>query len=47
MLIPDKLKKGDTVLVVSASNSILDKDSKYIEKSKIMLESVRTKCRIF
>lgn len=47
MLIPNKLNKGDTVLVVSASNSILEKDREYIEKSKNMLEAVRFKGRIF
>lgn len=40
MLIPNKLQKGDKVLVVSASNSILEKDNEYIEKSKEMLEAV-------
>lgn len=40
MLIPNKLKRGDKVLVVSASNSILEKDKEYIEKSKKMLENI-------
>ena len=38
MLIPNKLKQGDKVLVVSASNSLLEKDKEYIEKSKKMIE---------
>ena len=43
MLIPNKLKQGDKVLVVSASNSLLEKDKEYIEKSKKMLENVGLK----
>jgi len=38
MIIPDKLVKGDTVLVVAPSDSIEEKDKEYIEKSKQMLE---------
>ena len=44
MLIPEKLRKGDTVAIVAPSSQILEKDNEYIEKSKKMLESVRTKC---
>lgn len=44
MLIPEKLRKGDTVAIVAPSSPILEKDNEYIEKSKKMLESVRTKC---
>lgn len=40
MIIPNKLNKGDNVLVVPASNSILEKDREYIEKSKKMLEDL-------
>jgi len=40
MIIPNKLNKGDSVLVVPASNSILEKDKEYIEKSKKMLEDL-------
>lgn len=40
MIIPSKLEKGDCCLVVSLSNSLLEKDKPYIEKSKAMLESV-------
>lgn len=43
MLIPEKLKKGDTVVVISPSSPILEKDKEYIEESKIMLESVGLK----
>ena len=44
MLIPEKLRRGDTVAVISPSSPILEKDSTYIEESKKMLESVRIKC---
>lgn len=44
MLIPEKLKRGDTVVIIAPSSPILDKDNEYIEKSKKMLESVRIKC---
>ena len=47
MLIPSKLNRGDKVLVVPASNSILEKDKEYIEKSKKMLEDVRVSSRVF
>lgn len=40
MIIPSKLKKGDTVIIVSVSNGLLEKDKEYIEKSKKMLEDV-------
>lgn len=40
MIIPNKLKKGDTVLVVEASASIEEKDKEYIEKSTKMLEDL-------
>lgn len=40
MIIPDKLKSGDKILVVSASNSLVEKDREYIEKSKQMLEKI-------
>ena len=40
MIIPNKLKKGDTVLVVEASSSIEEKDKEYIEKSTKMLEDL-------
>lgn len=40
MIIPEKLKKGDCVLVIAPSNSIEEKDKEYIEKSKKMLEAV-------
>lgn len=40
MIIPEKLQKGDTVLVVSASNSILEKDKEYIDKSTKMLNNL-------
>ena len=42
MFIPEKLRKGDTVVIVSPNSPILEKE--YIEKSKSMLESVRIKC---
>ena len=44
MFVPEKLKAGDTVVVVSPNSTILEKDREYIEKSKKMLESVRIKC---
>lgn len=40
MIRPAKLQKGDTVLVVSVSNSILEKDKEYIDKSTKMLENL-------
>ena len=44
MFIPEKLRRGDTVVIVSPNSPILEKDKEYIEKSKSMLESVRIKC---
>ena len=44
MLIPEKLRKGDTVVIIAPSSPILEKDNIYIEESKKMLESVRIKC---
>ena len=44
MLVPEKLKRGDTIVVVSPNSTILEKDKEYIEESKRMLESVRIKC---
>ena len=44
MLIPDRLRKGDTIAVVAPSSPVLDKDLEYIEASKKMLESVRFEC---
>lgn len=46
MLVPENLKKGDTVVVISPSSPISEKDKEYIEDSKRMLESVRIKCRV-
>ena len=46
MLVPQKLKKGDTVVVIAPSSPILEKDKEYIEESKKMLESVRIKCGV-
>ena len=46
MLIPEKLKNGDTIVVVSPSSSISEKDKEYIDESKKMLEFVRIKRRI-
>lgn len=40
MIIPEKLQKGDTVLVVSPSDSLEEKDKIYIEKSTQMLEAL-------
>ena len=40
MLIPEKLRRGDTVVIIAPSSPILEKDKEYIEKSKRMLESV-------
>ena len=44
MFVPEKLRRGDTVVVASPNSPILGKDKEYIEKSKNMLESVRVKC---
>ena len=46
MLVPEKLKRGDTVAIIAPSSPILEKDNEYIEESKRILESVRIKCRI-
>lgn len=43
MIIPNKLKKDDIVLVVAASSSIEEKDKEYIEKSTKMLEDLGLK----
>lgn len=43
MIIPEKLQNGDRVLVVSVSNSILEKDKEYIDKSTKMLENLGLK----
>lgn len=43
MFIPEKLKKGDTVVVIAPSSPVEEKDKEYIEKSKEMLESVGLK----
>lgn len=40
MFIPEKLRKGDTVVVVAPSSPIEEKDEEYILESKKMLESV-------
>lgn len=40
MIIPNKLVKGDTILVIAPTDSIEEKDKEYIEKSKKMLENV-------
>lgn len=46
MILPRRLKKGDTVVVISPSSSISEKDKEYILESKKMLESVRIKRRV-
>lgn len=43
MIFPEKLQVGDTVVIISPSSSILEKDKEYIAKSKKMLESVGLK----
>lgn len=40
MLLPEKLRRGDTVVIIAPSSPILEKDKEYIEKSKEMLVSV-------
>lgn len=40
MLLPEKLRRGDTVIVIAPSSPIEEKDKEYIEESKKMLESV-------
>ena len=40
MLVPEKLRRGDTVVVIAPSSPVEDKDREYLEKSKEMLESV-------
>ena len=40
MVVPEKLRRGDTVVVASPNSPILEKDKGYIEESKKMLESV-------
>lgn len=40
MIIPDKLEKGDSVLVVAPSGCLSENDKEFIEQSKKMLEAV-------
>lgn len=40
MVIPEKLRRGDTVVVIAPSSPVEEKDKEYLEKSKEMLKSV-------
>lgn len=40
MIIPDKLVKGDNVLIIAPSGCLSEKDKEFVEKSKKMLENV-------
>ena len=40
MIIPNKLEKGDNVLIIAPSGNLSEKDNEYIDKSKKMLEEI-------
>lgn len=46
-LIPNRLKKGDTIGVVSLSKAITNDDVEEVQKSVKRIEELRIKCEIW